>query len=321
MPEQQKPFHVLFQEHLAAGTNAGQRADEPRPARWKHSVFALEVGCEERTVTNWKNGRRTPLKPELDRIVALLFGENPLHKAARDEFIAAWTVRDGQRGQPGRGTKSPTPLGPARRGDRGRQPPPDWVPQEPFVLRDGIGRVYVHHASERENLDAASGNVIALEVTVETGQVYLRIPKTDDTPQVDATFAVTAAEIVTVRELNVTPVPRTTLGTPEKPHVNVAYTSCWRLKVPLASDGMPGGIVLAGDTLRQYATRDGLPYGIRIELRCRDIDLKPTDQATLPGISEKQRAVLNRVLQREGADPDSGILSLAGAELYRPAGG
>jgi hypothetical protein len=158
-----------------------------------------------------------------------------------------------------------------------------------------------------------------LEVTAEAGRVYLRIPETPDTPRVDATFAVTAAEIVAVRELNVTPVPRTTLGTRDNPHENVAFATSWHLKVPVADDGVPGGVVLDMATLRQYATRDGLPYAIRVELRCRDIDLKATDCPTLPDISEKQRAILHRVLQRAEADPDSGMLTLAGDELYRPA--
>ncbi len=319
VPEQQKPFHVLFQEHLAAGTDARQRGGDTRPPRWKNVLVADAVGCDPRTVTNWRNGSRTPLKAELDKIVALLFGDNPLHAAAKAEFINAWNVRDAQRGLPGRGAASRSAPGQARRGGQGSQTAPDWVPEEPSVLREGLGRLYVHHHKQGDNQGEAPGSVVALEVTAEAGRVYVRIPETDDTPRVDATFAVTAAEIVVVRELNVTPVPRTALGTPDSPHPNVTFVSSWQLKVPLANDGLPGGIVLAGDTLRLYATRDGLPYGIRIELRCRDIDLKPAGHPTLPDISEKQRAVLHRVLQRHDADPKSGILSLAGAELYRSA--
>ena len=113
MPEQQKPFHVLFQEHLARGSRADQRADDPSWRKWKHADFAAQIGVDQRTVTNWKNGSRTPLKAELDKIVALLFGDNPMHETAKTEFIAAWTARDGQRGVPGRTAGSP-PL-PARR--------------------------------------------------------------------------------------------------------------------------------------------------------------------------------------------------------------
>ena len=314
VPEQPKPFHALFQEHLAEGIHAAQRAGDPPPHRWKNEVFARDVGCESRTVTNWKNGSRTPLKTELDRIVALLFADNPLHAEAKAAFVAAWQVRDGQRGLPGRGAQSAIPA-PAQRPGQRRPPAPAWVPEEPFVLKEGLGRLYVHQSG---NQAEAPGGVVALEVTAEAGRVYVRIPETDDTPRVDVTFAVTAAEIVVVRALNVTPVPRTVLGTQDAPHPNVRFVGYWDLKVPLASDGVPGGIVLAGDTLCQYATRDGLPYGIRIELRCRDIDLKPVSHPTLPDISEKQRAMLHRLLQREDADPDSGLLALARAELYRP---
>jgi hypothetical protein len=85
--------------------------------------------------------------------------------------------------------------------------------------------------------------------------------------------------------------------------------------VPVAKDGIAGGSVLDGETLRQYTARDGQPWGIRIELRCRDIDLKPVDPAALPDVNEKQLAILRRVLQGHLADPDSGVIALARAEL------
>jgi len=313
VPGQEKPFHALLQEHLERGTRADRRSDDPGRRKWKHEDFAEQAGVGTRTLTNWKNGSRTPFKPEFDKMVALMFGTNPLHTDAKAAFVAAWGTADRQRGLPGRPTQTPPAPGQTRRAGHASRRAPDWVPEEPFVLRDGLGKLCVHH-----NQGEGPGSVVALEVTAEAGRVYLRIDATDDTPRVDATFAVTAAEIVVVRELNVTPVPRTALGTADVPHPNVTFVSSWHLKVPLASDGMPGGIVLAGDTLRQYTTHDGLPYGIRIELRCRDIDLKPTDRATLPDISEKQRAVLHRLPQRQDADPESGVLTLARAELYRP---
>ena len=40
----------------------------------------------------------------------------------------------------------------------------------------------------------------------------------------------------------------------------------------------------------------------------------------LPGVSEKQRAMLRRVLQRQDADPDSGVITLARAELCGRSG-
>jgi hypothetical protein len=158
-----------------------------------------------------------------------------------------------------------------------------------------------------------------LEVTVETGRAYLRIPETDDTPRFDATFTIAAAEIVVVKEMNVTPVKGTTLGTAGLPHPNVTFAGSWQLRIPLAGDGEPGGVVLAGDSLRQYAARQqDMACAVRLELRCRDIDLKPIGLVTPPDISEKQRAVLQRLLQGEDADPTSGIISLARDELFRP---
>jgi hypothetical protein len=101
----------------------------------------------------------------------------------------------------------------------------------------------------------------------------------------------------------------------------VTFASAWLLKVPLAADGVPGGFILENETLRCYATAEGLPYGIRIELRCRDIDLKPTDEIVLPTVSEKQLAVLRRLLQAQGADADSGMICLARAEKCPEPGG
>ena len=98
VPGQDKPFNALFQEHLERGTRADQRADDPSRRKWKHADFASQIAVDQRSVTNWKNGSRTPLKPEFDKIVAQLFGDNPLHTAAKAAFIAAWQTADSQRG-------------------------------------------------------------------------------------------------------------------------------------------------------------------------------------------------------------------------------
>jgi hypothetical protein len=313
VPTPPKLFNELFQEHLRAGTCAEGKLS----SRWKDEAFAAAVSATVRALGYWKSGERAPGPTAFKKIVTQFFGDNPVQSETKADFVAAWTARrSGQAGSREPGAPPASPHRPRRASSGGADP--TWLPEEPFVLRQGLGRLYVHHTSAGENQDPTPGNVVALEVTAETGRVYLRIDKIDDKDPVDATFAVTAAEIVVVRELNATPVRGTTLGA-DIPHPNVTFASSWHLKVPTASDGLPGGIVLAGDTLRQYATRGGLPYGIRVELRCRDIDLKPTDLPALPDISEKQRAVLRRVLQRHHADPDTGIVTLAGAELYRPA--
>ncbi len=307
-----KPFHVLFQEHLERGTRADQPADDPSRRRWKHEDFADQVKRTTRAVTNWKNGSQAPGRADCDRICALLFGDGPQHAEARAEFLTAWQTADGQRGLPGRRTK-PAASGAATQPAR---PAAAWVPEEPFTLREGLARLYIHR-----NQGEAAGDVIALDVTVEAGRRYLTIEATADTPMVSTTFAVSAAEIVVVKDLNVTLQRGTTLGTADVPHPNVTFASSWHLKVPLAADGIPGGYVLENETLRRYATASGLPYGIRIELRCRDIDLKPIDETVLPNVSAKQLAVLRRLLQTRDADAETGTICLARTELCAEPGG
>jgi hypothetical protein len=300
VPMEEKLFPSLLKEHLERGTRADQRASDPSRRKWKHEDFAAQAGISVRALTNWKNGGRTPLQPERDRLVALLFGDNRIHADVKAAFLQAWATSDDRRGAPGR----------ARRGGPNEPPRPEWVPEEAFTLRQGLARLYVHPPHQGET----RADIVALDVTAETGRVYLTIEATEDTPRVDASFAIAAAEIVVIKELNLTPMKGTALGA-DVSHPNVTFAASWHLKVPLASDGVPGGIVLAGETLRHYTARDGLPYGIRIELRCRDIDLKPVDQSVLPDVSEKQRAVLRRLLQRQEADPNSGVIALAQAEL------
>lgn len=312
MSEAIKPFHVLFREHLEQGTRADQRADDPSRRRWKHEDFADRIGRDVKTVTNWKNGSRTPLEAELNSICALLFGDHARHALAEGNLRAAWEKADAMRGLPGRRTQSTA----GGRTDPPRTPAVCWVPEEPFTLREGLARLYIHR-----NQGEAAGDVIALDVTAEAGRRYLTIEATDDTPMVSTTFAVSAAEIVVVKDLNVTLQRGTTLGTADLPHPNVAFASSWHLKVPLAADGIPGGYVLENETLRRYATVEGLPYGIRIELRCRDIDLKPIDETVLPNVSAKQLAVLRRLLQMRDADAETGTISLARTELCAEPGG
>jgi hypothetical protein len=307
-----KPFHVLFQEHLERGTRADQPSDDPSRRRWKHEDFADQVKRTPRTVTNWKNGSQTPERADFDRICALLFGDDPLHAEARAEFLAAWQTADSRRGLPGRRTKPAASGAPAQ----SASPAAAWVPEEPFTLREGLARLYIHR-----NQGETPGNILAVDVTVEAGRRYLTIEATEDTPMVSTTFAVSAAEIVVVKELNVTPLRGTTLGTADVPHPNVAFASSWHLKVPLAADGIPGGYVLENETLRRCATAEGLPYGIRIDLRCRDIDLKPIDETVLPNVSAKQLAVLRRLLQARDADAETGTICLARTELCSEAGG
>lgn len=313
MADQKKLFHLLFQEHLEQGLRADQKPDDPSRRRWKLADIACEAKVEPRTVTNWKNGSRTPDQEEFQRIVAVMFGNNPLHEVRRAAFEKAWKVAIDSRGDPGRRSKQKPKeihqIGQKTNTNR------TWIAQEPFVLRPGLGRVHVHRIQGATGADLVQDGIVALEVTAETGTVYETIEATEDTPRVSVTFAVTKARIVVTDTLNIEPVKGTTLGA-EVSHPNVTFGSGWRLKVPIASDGLPDGLILAQDILRKYRlVESGLPYGIRIELLCDDIDLKSTDLTTLPDVSEKQRAMLRRYLQRDLANPDSATIVLARDEL------
>jgi hypothetical protein len=286
VPPGDKPFHEQLKEHLERGTRAGAAA-----RKWKHQDFALEARVDARALTNYKSGERTPPREVMERFATLLFaGDAP----ERADFVAAWEKADAGK----------------RRGARPPTPGPDWVAEQPFALDPALARLYVHQSPNE-----APSETVALAVTAETGRIYLTIEKTEDTPRVDTTFAVSRAEIVVIKDMNVLPVKGTELGTAKKPHPNVTFATSWHLRVPLDTEGVPGGGVLDQEVLRQYSTHAGLPYGIRIELRCRDIDLKPIDDKVLPEVSEKQRAVLRRLLQADQGRPDSGMVTLARAEL------
>ena len=151
MPGEEKPFHVLLQEHLERGTHAEWRSDDPSRRRWKHEDFAEQAGVVPRTPTNWKNGSRTPLKPEFDKIVALLFGTNPLHTEAKAAFFAAWETADGHRGPPGRPTQTPPGPGPT--------PPAELIPPRQAGPYVGIGPDMRIRLEPPPELDAAGNNL------------------------------------------------------------------------------------------------------------------------------------------------------------------
>lgn len=304
MRDHDKPFHELFREHLEQGTRADQDPGNLTRRPWKQTDFAAQAGVDPRTITNWKNHTRTPLSTEFATIVALLFGDNPLHATAKATLLAAWQKADSRRGLPGRKTsRTSTTAKPAT-----------WKPEPPFTLNAALGRLWIHRTQGHPDPGPLPGNNVTLEVTVETGRIFISIEATSDTPRIDTDFAVTAAEIVVTEWLHLTPVKGTALGADIK-HPNVSFASSWHLKVPLADDGMRGGIIIEQATLRQYAVLPGQPFGIRLELRCRDIDLKPIDETILPALNDNQRAILRRRLQADSADPDSLVICLARDEL------
>lgn len=138
MPGQGKPFHELLQHHLEQGTRAGQRADDPSRRKWKHADFANQAGVGPRTLTNWKNGSRTPERRQIDKIAALLFGDIPQHAAAKAEFLAAWTAADGRQGRTG--TAPPETLIPPRQAGPYVGIGPDMrIRQEPPPELDAAG--------------------------------------------------------------------------------------------------------------------------------------------------------------------------------------
>jgi hypothetical protein len=200
MPAQERLFHELFDAHLKSGTHAGQTESGIAPTPWLVKLFARKIGVEQRIVGYWRTGGRVPDKDNLEAFCDVLFGNNPLHRDAREELHAAWLRALNQRKRPGRKPPAGDTAQPA-------QPAAAWVPEEPFTLRDGLARLYIHR-----NQGQAPGGQIALDVTVEAGRRYLTIDETEDTPKVSTTFAVSAAEIVVVKDLNVEVVPGTTLG-------------------------------------------------------------------------------------------------------------
>lgn len=325
MPEHRTPFHELFREHLEQGTRADRSPDDPGRIRWKILDFANTAGVDIKTVGNWKAGRRTPESDHFEEICRLLFGANPLHAAAKAAFIAAWHTANANKAEPGR--KPATSLAShdpqsAPSADSGTQAPRTWRPQAPYV-RARAGKIWVHRQQGNDGLAAT----VPLEVTVDVGAIYVRVEATADTPEVAMDFAVTNVELSEVETLNMTPVKGSELGGRERPHADVTFSKFWKLKVPLAADGQPSGVVLASETLRQYTVTSGQSYGVRLELRCRGKDLQPTQKLRLAKgadkreVTDKVRAMICQKLRLSQSDADDGSILLAAEEISGPEQG
>lgn len=190
-------------------------------------------------------------------------------------------------------------------------------------MRARAGKIWVHRQQGNDGLAAT----VPLEVTVDVGAIYVRVEATADTPEVAMDFAVTNVELSEVETLNMTPVKGSELGGRERPHADVTFSKFWKLKVPLAADGQPSGVVLASETLRQYTVTSGQSYGVRLELRCRGKDLQPTQKLRLAKgadkreVTDKVRAMICQKLRLSQSDADDGSILLAAEEISGPEQG
>jgi hypothetical protein len=295
VPEQPKPFHVLFREHLAAGTQAAGA----RLPKWKHSNFADEIGCADRTVTNWKNGSRTPPQPELDRIVALLFGDNPVHAEAKAIMTDAWKKAGSERRKPGRRRDERSESG--SRGPVGLQWP--LTPEEP-------ARLYVN-----QNQGQPLSDVVPLEVTVSTTDFDVPIEQSGGIPGYYVNIGFKKVRIVSRHDRRITLVAGSVLGTESRKRPGVEWGTSWRVDVSCQADGKHGGMVLESEKLCDFRVPKGESYKIDVEVICHRDDLDPRYDRRPPRANDKQLAVLRQVVKWLSGDPRSDFVSLAQGEL------
>jgi hypothetical protein len=247
-------FSGQFRWHLRNGTRPNGNARQ-RGKRWTQVEFAGQMlrgaddpaarGRTARSVSHWLDGTH-PSEDSIGRILTTLFGRAPGKDSDfeqwREHLHRLWLdAADAPRSIPAApGKVPPSDEEPKHNPPAGPSPathPPartvltEWMPEEPWTLREGLGRLYVHQSPNEP-----PAAVVALAVTAEAGRVYLTIEKTEDTPRVTTTFAVVKAEIVVVKDLNVWPVKGTTLGA-DIPHPNVSFASSWHLRCRLPKTG------------------------------------------------------------------------------------
>ena len=195
VPEQGCLFHDLFLNSLKAGTCATGKLS----SRWKDEAFAGEVGC---TVRALDTGRAASVpRPSAHSTGSSAYCRRQIHSEAKAAFIAAWNDRAAGRSDLGHATARPSTQHPQHKAHGGSMAP-DWVPDlrvrparwpRPPLCSSREFRVTRWAPQSRwRSLPRPAG--------------YLRIPETEDTPRFDATFAVASAEIVVVKDMNVTPV-------------------------------------------------------------------------------------------------------------------
>jgi len=114
-------------------------------------------------------------------------------------------------------------------------------------------------------------------------------------------------------EKNMQPIFGTVVGR-DKKVANVDYRGFWHILNPKGQNAD----TVAGLPMCDMRLLENGPYSVELELRCKDTDLDIEFGNLPPDVSEKQLAVLRRVLQRLGCPDDQAeYINLSSAEIHR----
>ena len=78
-------FTALLKHHMHAGTRP---ADRRGTGAWRLDDFVPEIGVDRRTLQYYRSGHHLP--PDISRILAAFFGDDPRHGGARAAFLTAF---------------------------------------------------------------------------------------------------------------------------------------------------------------------------------------------------------------------------------------
>jgi len=320
LPEQDAPFQEQLVAYLKLGMDPNWRPGSNKRSSWTNDLVAEQTHVTTRSVTNWRNGSRTPTDKEFKAIEQMLFGASPWHDVRRQAFRAAWEIAKQNRGRPGRGPQKPPETN--KRGGSAplRNEDLDWVPVYAKPLREDLAKMSFSPSST----DPATKQA-PLDATVSIGNIDLTIDRTDHPLPLQVVVGIRKASIVTVKgEDQVQIDPNTILGGKKIKHDCVKYESSWLLTVPRDEHGRPGGIVLAYDTLCQVQALPGAKApAIHLELRCGEFDLDVDYPERPKDVTEAHLALVRRLIQQhlEPLDPRTQQLTLArgGLRKRRPS--
>jgi len=148
VPEQPLAFHFLMDFHLKNGTRPGLPSNQTAPIAWDELAFSQLVGVSDRTVRNWKHGKRLPSYDDLTEICRILFAKDPELQKLKIEMEAAWSAALQTRGIPGR--RAQPKDAPESSSSQAQF---DWDITAEKTLRVGLAKLILHRPS-RGNSEA-----------------------------------------------------------------------------------------------------------------------------------------------------------------------
>ena len=240
--------------------------------------------------TGWLKGETQPQTRFRAGVLAVFYGVDR-DRNGPSELERAWLDDDGQ-----------VPPPPA--------PSPGWQIDAPWLLSDDFARLDVHLPPD------GPARLVALRVSVSLPEIYRQIPATSKGPELRVYLRPSMAELVLIAPRNMQAEPGTILGR-DNTDTDVTYKGLWCIPNPPGRNENP----LTDAELCQMRVLADAPCGFSLLLRCPDLEVKVRYHDRPEEVTEKQLAILRRVLQRMPCceNPKAEHVELARGGLHRGA--